>query len=124
MAAIIGTVLTSVVILFSILLICGLPLGEFTMGGQRKVFPGKLKILLFVQLFMQLFFIVIILQSGGFMSLWFSYKATKIICIVLSVFLSLNVIVNFISRSKKEKYFMGPLSFVTAICFWMTALKM
>lgn len=124
MAAVIGTVLTSIVIGFSILLLCGLPLGEFTMGGQHKVFRGKLKILLFTQLLLQIFFVVIILQSGGFMQLWFSYKITKIICVVLAAYLSLNVVMNFISRSKKERYFIGPLSLANAICFWITALKM
>lgn len=30
-----------VVITISILLLCGLPLGELTMGGQYRVFPKK-----------------------------------------------------------------------------------
>ena len=34
----------------------------------------------------------------------------------------LNAVINFISKSKKEKYIMTPLSFATAICFWITAL--
>ena len=34
----------------------------------------------------------------------------------------LNTVINFISKSKKEKYIMTPLSFATAICFWITAL--
>ena len=37
---------------------------------------------------------------------------------------NVNTIMNFISKSKKEKYVMTPLSFVAAICFWITALKM
>ncbi len=37
--------------------------------------------------------------------------------IVMAVYLSLNVVVNFISKSKKEKYIMTPLSLLTAICF-------
>ena len=31
---------------YSVLIICGLPLGELTMGGQYKVFPKKLRIVL------------------------------------------------------------------------------
>lgn len=34
MVAIIGVIAFSVVIVLSILIICGLPLGELTMGGQ------------------------------------------------------------------------------------------
>jgi len=42
----------------------------------------------------------------------------------MAIYLSFNTIMNFISKSKKEKYVMTPLSFVAAICFWITALKM
>ncbi len=122
MIAIMGAGLFSIVIILSVLLICGLPLGELTMGGQYKVFPKKLRIVLVAQLFMQIFFVIIILQMGGFIPLWFSENVTKIICIVMAVYLSLNVVMNFISKSKKEKYIMTPLSLMTAICFWITAL--
>ena len=44
MIAIIGASTFSVVIILSVLLICGLPLGELTMGGRYKVFPKKLRI--------------------------------------------------------------------------------
>ena len=43
MVAIIGAITFSVVIILSVLIICGLPLGELTMGGQYKVFPKKIK---------------------------------------------------------------------------------
>lgn len=124
MIAIIGAGLFSIVILLSILLICGLPLGELTMGGQNKVFPKKLRIVLVFQLILQIFFVIIILQAGKVIPLWFSDNVTRIICIVMAVYLSLNVVVNFISKSKKEKYIMTPLSLLTAICFWITALQM
>lgn len=123
MAAIIGAAAFSIVILLSFLIICGLPLGELTMGGQYKVFPKKLRILLVTQLILQIFFVIIVLQMGGWMSLWFSAYVTKIICIVMAVYLSLNTLMNLVSKSKKEKYIMTPLSFISAICFWITALK-
>lgn len=50
MTAIIGASIFSIVIVLSFLIICGLPLGELTMGGQYKVFPKKLRILLAAQL--------------------------------------------------------------------------
>ena len=56
MAAIIGACAFSIVIVLSILIIIGLPLGELTMGGQYKVFPKKLRIVLFTQLFLQIYF--------------------------------------------------------------------
>ncbi|MDO4463725.1 MAG: hypothetical protein Q4C57_04135 [Bacillota bacterium] len=124
MISIIGAGAFSIVIILSILIICGLPLGELTMGGQYKVFPPKLRIVLVTQLILQVFFVLIILQMGELIPLWFSHNVTKVIGIVMAVYLSLNTVMNLISKSKKEKYIMTPLSFVTAICFWITALQM
>lgn len=122
MIAIIGAIFMLVVITISILLLCGLPLGELTMGGQYRAFPKKMKPLLVTQLVLQIFFVVTILQMGGYIPLCFSHNVTRIICIIMAVYLSLNTVINFISKSKKEKYIMTPLSFATAICFWITAL--
>ena len=122
MIAIIGASIFSIVIVLSFLIICGLPLGELTMGEQYKVFPKKLRIILMIQLILQMFFVVIILQMGGFMPLWFSDNTTKIICIVMAAYLSFNTVMNFISKSKKEKYVMTPLSAISAVCVWITTL--
>ncbi|MBD5555320.1 MAG: hypothetical protein HDQ95_08305 [Roseburia sp.] len=124
MIAIVGAILFSFVILLSILLICGLPLGELTMGGRFKTFPKKLRVVLVVQLIFQILFVIIILQAGGLITLWFSDKVTRTICIVMAAYLSLNAVMNFISKSKKEKYIMTPLSLLSAICFWITAFRM
>lgn len=74
MVAIIGAITFSVVIILSVLIICGLPLGELTMGGQYKVFPTKLRIVLVTQLIFQIFFIIVILQMGGFSRCGFQKK--------------------------------------------------
>ena len=59
MVAIIGAITFSVVIILSVLIICGLPLGELTMGGQYKVFPKKLRLVLVTQLIFQIFFVML-----------------------------------------------------------------
>lgn len=122
MIAIIGAGVFSIVIVLSFLIVCGFPLGELTMGGRYKVFPKKLRIVLVMQIIIQIFFVVIILQMGGLIPFWFSENATKIICIIMAVYLSFNTIMNFISKSKKEKYIMTPLSAISAVCFWIITL--
>ena len=122
MIAIIGVSVFSIVIVLSFLIVCGFPLGELTMGGRYKVFPKKLRIVLVMQLIIQIFFVVIILQMGGLIPFWFSENATKIICIIMAVYLSFNTIMNFISKSKKEKYIMTPLSAISAVCFYIITL--
>ncbi len=122
MIAIIGAITFSIVIILSILIICGLPLGELTMGGQYKVFPKKLRIVLVSQLLLQIFFVIIILQKGSIIPMRFSYNTTRIISIIMAIYLSLNTIMNICSKSKKERFIMTPLSLIAAICFWIVAL--
>ena len=122
MVAIIGAGVFSIVIVLSFLIVCGFPLGELTMGGRYKIFPKKLRIILVMQLILQIFFVVIVLQMGGLIPFWFSENATKIICIIMAVYLSFNTIMNFISKSKKEKYIMTPLSAISAVCFCIITL--
>lgn len=122
MTAIIGTCGLLIVIILSLLLILGLPLGELTMGGQYKVFPKKLRIVLLAQLITQFLFAIVILQMDGLLPLWFSVRTTKIIGIVMAGYLSFNTLLNLFSKSKKEKFLMTPLSFIIAICFWLTIL--
>lgn len=124
MISILGAFLFAIVAVMTVLVACGLPLGEFTMGGKYKVLPKQLKFMAVVAFIIQVFAVFIILQAGGILTLWFSEKVTKYICIFFAAYLSLNTIMNFLSNSKKEKYFATPLSIVAAICFWITAFNM
>ncbi len=122
--ALLGAFLFAIVAIMTVLAACGVPLGEFTMGGKYKVLPKQLRIMALFAIIIQMFAIIIILQTGGFLTLWFSEVVTKYICIFYAVYLSINTVMNFLSNSKKEKYFATPLSIVAAICFWITALNM
>lgn len=124
MFAALGAFLFLIISTFTFLVACGLPFGEFTMGGQHKILSNIFRIMAMVSFVIQLFAIMIILQAGGFIELWFSHNTIKYICFSFAVYLSLNTIMNLFSKSKKEKYIMTPLSLLTAICFWMTAFTM
>ena len=123
MFSILGAVLFGVIVTMTVLVACGLPLGEFTMGGQHKILPKKFRVMAVISVAIQVFAMVIILQAGGFISMWLSFKVTKYICFFFAVYLSLNTIMNMISKSKKEKYVMTPLSLIAGICFWITAFQ-
>ena len=124
MLAITGAILFGVIVIMTVLVACGAPLGEFTMGGQYKVLPKALRIMAVVSLVIQVFAIIIVLQAGGYMDLWLSAKVTQLICIFYAVYLSLNTLMNLSSKSKKERYVMTPLSLVAAICFWSVGKQM
>ena len=124
MFSILGAVLFGVIATMTVLVACGFPLGEFTMGGQHKTLPKKFRVVAVISVAIQIFAMIIILQAGDFISLWFSFNLTKNICFFFAVYLSLNTIMNIISKSKKEKYVMTPLSLIAGICFWITAFQM
>ena len=122
--AVTGAALLFIAAVFEVLLIIGLPLGEFTMGGQYKVLPPFMRAGAVFSLATQIFAGLILLQAAGLMNMWFSSGVTKIICFVFAGFFVLNTGMNLISKSKKEKYVMTPLALIEAVCFLMTALLM
>ena len=124
MLSILATILFSGIAVMNILLIAGLPLGEFTMGGRYKVLPGKMKIAAVFNLVVQIFAIVVVLQGGGYLKLWFSYEVTRVICYVFAGFMALNSVMNFCSWSKKDKYIMTPLAIAAAVCFFVTGWRL
>ncbi len=121
-SSVIGAALLLIVAVMEVLLIIGLPLGEFTMGGRYKVLPPLFRVFAASSIFLQLFGAAMILQGGGILKCWFSEKTTMIICLVFAGFFAINTFMNLISQSKKEKYVMTPLAAIEAICFALTAL--
>lgn len=124
MFAILGAVIFGMIATMTVLVACGLPLGEFTMGGQHKILPNQLRVAAVISVAIQIFAMIIILQAGGFIPLWFSLKVTKYICFFFAAYLSLNTVMNMISKSRKERFVMTPLSLIAGICFWITAFQM
>ena len=124
MIAIIGSALLLIVALMEVLLIAGLPLGEFTMGGRHKVLPMPYRFAAASSILLQIFGALMMLQGAGFMNMWFGVTPTRIICYVFAGFFAVNTVMNFISPSKKEKYVMTPLALIEAVCFFVTAIKM
>jgi hypothetical protein len=119
--AIIGSTVLCLISILYILVALGFPLGAFVMGGKYQIVPNKIRYMVGFSVIIQWFAAIIILQTGGLVPLFFSVGVTKGICIFFAVYLSLNVIMNLLSKSKKEKYTMTPLSIIAAISFWMTA---
>jgi len=92
--SVLGAVLLFIAAVFEVLLIAGLPLGEFTMGGRHKVLPPAMR-------------------AAG---------AGSLLTQVFAGFFVINTAMNFFSTSKKEKYTMTPLALIEAVCFLLTAV--
>ncbi len=123
-SSITGAVLLVLVAVMEVLLITGLPLGEFTMGGRHKVLPPMYRVFAATSVVLQLFGAAMILQGGGLMNMWFAGNVVKIICFVFAGFFAVNTLMNLASPSKKEKYVMTPLAAIEACCFAITAFSM
>jgi hypothetical protein len=121
--ALTGSILFSIVIALYILLASGLPYGEYAMGGKHRILPKKERIICLISVMVQIFAILILLQAGRVIRIGFSEKTTIILCYFFAVYLSLNVLMNLLSKSKKERLIMTPVSFIIAVCFWITAIS-
>ena len=91
----------------------GAPLGEYVLGGQNKVLPPRMR---FVSSTFCILFVCIglmYLQRGNVIDLGFSPLLVNIVITINTVFLAYAIISNaIITKSKKERYLMTPISVV------------
>jgi hypothetical protein len=118
----IGSLLFSLVLILYVLLVLGLPLGEFAMGGKYTVLPAQMRIATAVSALIQLFGILVLLQLGNILPLGLPENIAKGIGYFFGAYLILNTLMNAASKSKKERLVMTPLSAVAAFCFLYTAI--
>ncbi|WP_297639696.1 hypothetical protein [uncultured Clostridium sp.] len=123
MSSILCIILFGANLVLTFLVTLGMPLGEYTLGGNYKVLPNKLRIFSGISLIIQLFAMIIILEIGGFITTGIPLHMSKFIFSFIATYLSIKVISNLFSKSKKEKYIMTPLSLITSICFWLTIIN-
>lgn len=119
----IGSIIILFITFLYILLALGLPFGEFAMGGKYKIMPKQMRVACGISVIIQTIAILALLQTGKVISLDISLGTAKGVCYFFAIYLTINTLVNAISKSKKEKLVMTPLSLVTAICFWITAIN-
>ena len=113
-SSIIVAILFASIAVFQILLSLGYPLGEYAMGGYYKVFPKKLRIASVVNALILLFMGFVFLQHTNVL-IGIDFLSTNILVWIITIFLGINTIANLISRSKKERLVMTPLSGLTFI---------
>ena len=124
MHIVIGAILLVGVIVLSVLLIIGLPLGELTMGGRYKVWPKEMRPIAIGQLAVQVFALYVLLAGNKVLPSFMPAGLLKFFVILFAVFFLGNMVMNAFSQSKKEKYIMTPASVIEAVCFAITALAM
>jgi len=92
------------------------------MGGKHKIMPKEMRAACLISVCVQLMAVVFLLQAGNVISISLIAPVAKVVCYFFAFYLFVNTIMNALSKSKKEKAVMTPLSFIAAICFLITAL--
>ena len=121
--ALIGSASFLIVAILYVLLALGFPYGEYAMGGKYIVMPTRMRVACGFSVCIQLFAIMILLQTANVIPKVLSISVTSILCYSFAIYLTLNAIMNGFSNSKKEKWIMTPMAIVTALCFWITAIS-
>ena len=114
LASIIVAAIFVSIAVFQVLLSLGFPLGEFALGGYYKVLPKKLRILSVINAMILLFMGIVFLQHSNVIH-FFSFLPINILGWIITIFLGINSVANFLSNSKKERLIMTPLSSITFI---------
>lgn len=118
-SSIIVAVLLVSIAIFQVLLALGYPFGEFAMGGYYKVLPKKLRIASVANALILLFMGFVILEHTNAI-IGIDFLSTNKLVWVITIFLGLNTIANLLSRSKKERFTMSPLSgFTFVLCLFI-----
>ncbi len=95
----------------------GAPLGEYVLGGQYRVLPMKMRLISFTFFCIFIFVGLIYLQRGNIVNIGLSFLFVKVVIIIYTLFLAYAIIGNgVLTKSKKEKFIMTPLSIIGFIC--------
>ena len=114
LASIIVSAIFLLIAVFQVILALGFPLGEFALGGYCKVLPKKLRMLSVINALILLFMCIVFLQHTNIID-FFHFLPTNNLVWIFTIFLGINSIANFLSKSKKERYIMTPLSSTTCL---------
>ena len=97
-------------------LICGAPLGEYVLGGAHQVLPARMR---FVSGFFAAFFVVAgmsFMHRAGIVTPLFSASFVNVLLVIYTLFLAYAIVGNgFLTKSRKERYVMTPLSAIGCI---------
>lgn len=107
-------IILGLVAVFQVLLSLGFPFGEYAMGGYHKILPKGLRFMSGVNAILLLFMGFIFLLHSNVIE-GFIILPTNLLVWIITIFLGLNTIANLVSRSKKERLVMTPLSGLTFI---------
>ena len=121
-AAIAACIILGLLALFQIALASGAPLGEFAWGGKAKVLPTGLRIGSIVSVLLYVIIAIILLERAGVTHIVGNAALIQVAAWVVFAYFALGIVMNAISRSKRERYTMTPVVLVLAALSLVVAL--
>lgn len=119
MPAIIAVVILALLAVFQLALAAGAPLGEYAWGGAQRVLPRKLRIGSVVSILIYALIAVVLLDRAGFIE---AIPFEVVGAWVVFAYFALGIVLNAISRSRKERWVMTPVVLVLAVLSLLVAL--
>lgn len=109
---------------FQFLLALGKPYGKAAYGGKYEVLPNNMRILSGVAILIFMIASLFVAVRVEFLSNFPFPDIANLGVWVFAIYLSLNAVANFLSKSKLEKQIMTPLSLLAAICLFAIAFNL
>ena len=123
-AALIQAVVALGVVAFQLALVAGAPWGEYTMGGQRKGrLPRSLRVGAAVSAVIMLAQTGHYLAQAGALPRLLDPNASSVVNWIWFGFSIVGLVMNSISRSRKERNTWVPVLLVSAVCTLLVALN-
>lgn len=121
-ASIIALVTLGLLAALQIALVAGAPLGNYAWGGQHKVLPAKLRFGSAFSIIIYAILASFILSKSG---IWVIITNNTVLIVglwITTLYLSLGIFLNAISRSKRERNLMTLVSTLLAATFFIIAI--
>lgn len=122
--ALFGVIILAALSLFQTLLVFGKPLGNYAWGGQHTVLPKRLRIASVFSIVLYVVFGIFLVSKAGLVSIvpneW--YLTTTMW--IFTLYFMLGIVMNAISRSKKERELMTPVALSLAVIFLIVTLNL
>jgi len=109
-------------VVFQFMLIVGAPLGHFAWSGQHKVLPNKLRIASSFSILLYILFSLFLISKAGIIEIISDSAILSVGMWTFTIYFMLGVVLNFISRSRKERLLMTPIAAILAITFLLVTL--
>ncbi len=121
-AAVVAVSLFALLAIFQIALLLGAPWGEFAWGGQQKTLAPNRRAGSGVNVVLYVLLSLMLLSKAGFIYSAVIAPILPFVLWVMVAFAAVGVLLNAITRSRKERAVMLPVAIVLFVCQLIVAI--